>query len=186
MPTGLEKEVDPASMKDLLSFLRTFRSQSRSFPDNEPKQVEQGDEGTITLNAADCRIYGDTLVFESHYGNLGYWQSASDVAEWLVNISKAGTYDVSIDYACDDGTANNTFAMEIGSNRLVGEVPGTGTWDNYRTMSIGQVTVGTGPQHLVFQPEGTPSNCLIDLRSIILTPAKENAPPEADQPKSPE
>ncbi|MBN00839.1 MAG: dehydrogenase [Planctomycetaceae bacterium] len=186
MPTGLEKEVDPASMKDLLSFLRTFRSQSRSFPDNEPKQVEQGDEGNITLNAADCRIYGDTLVFESHYGNLGYWQSASDVAEWLVNISKAGTYDVSIDYACDDGTANNTFAMEIGSDRLVGKVPGTGTWDNYRTMSIGQVTVGTGPQHLVFQPEGTPSNCLIDLRSIILTPAKENSPPEADQPKSPE
>ncbi|MDG2380034.1 MAG: FG-GAP-like repeat-containing protein [Pirellulaceae bacterium] len=175
MPTGLEKEIDKNQMADLLSFLGSLRPAPKSFEGNQPQQVKQGTDGTIELTAADCRIYGDSLVFESRYGNLGFWQSATDVAEWLVEVSRAGSYDVIIDYACDSSTANNTYALTIGLEELVGKVEGTGTWDDYRTTTIGQVTLNTGPQHLVFRPEQAPAGCLIDLRAVILKPTNGNS-----------
>ena len=171
MPSGIEKELDVSSMADVLSFVRTLRPRPKSFVGNLPKQVSQDEDGVITLAASDCRIYGDSLIFESRYSNLGYWQSATDLAEWVVEVSRPGTYDVAIDYACDDSNAGNLYALRIGPEELVGKVEGTGTWDDYQTAELGRITIDAGPHHLVFRPQQDPAGCLIDLRKVILRPS---------------
>ena len=52
----------------------------------------QSPTGRSSCRAADAEIYGETLVFEPHYGNLGYWTSADDRAAWSFEVAQPGKY----------------------------------------------------------------------------------------------
>ena len=173
MPEGLEKDLTPQDVADLLAFLSGFRPPRRTFEGNEPKLVQpEGLRGEFWLLATDAEIYGQTLVFEPQYRNLGYWQSDNDHAVWSLDVVRAGKYAVSLDYACDHGTAGQSVAVEIAGQRLTAKVPGTGNWDTYRQLQLGQVELSAGRHELIVHADGRLRGPLLDLKSVRLRPVK--------------
>ena len=177
MPTGLEKFLQPRDMADLIAFVIKNQEPPKSFEGNQPRLVEvEKNTQILRLRATHAEIYGPSLVFESKYRNLGFWQSENDRAFWTVDVSAAGKYDVYLDWAVDQGTANNPYLLEIGDQKLNGRVTATGTWDDYRQTKLGTVALPQGQLRAAFRAAGKPSNCLIDLRELCLVPAGKQPP----------
>jgi putative membrane-bound dehydrogenase-like protein len=173
MPDGVERDVTVQEMTDLIAFLGTNGPPRKVFERNKPDVVRPDPlRGELFLTADNGEIYGDTLVYEDRYGNLGYWQSPNDHAIWSIEVTQAGRYTVTLHWACDDGTAGNTLVLETGDQRLSFKVPGTGTWDTYRRQPIGTLTLPAGTHRLVARPESPPTGAMIDLRDIKLTRIK--------------
>lgn len=170
MPEGLERQIDVQQMADLISYLQKTRAPHKVFPGNEPKTAPLRDDGSARLLATDCRIYGPTLKFEPQYRNLGFWGSEQDTAVWTVNLPKAGKYRVSLDYACDNGTAGNRYRLEAAGQVLTGEIDGSGTWDNYRSATIGTLELPVGEFEVTLRSDGPMRSYLMDLRGIVLRP----------------
>jgi hypothetical protein len=159
----------------LLAYVRSGRpaAKPKEFAGNKPEAIAAADDGSLSLPATAAEIYGSTLIFEPQYKNLGYWSSADDYAAWTIRVPKAGRYLAVLEYACDNGNAGNTFAIDSEGGTLTGKVPGTGNWDTYRKLNAGVVNLPAGEQRVTMRPEGgIRGGALIDLKSIKLTPVK--------------
>jgi putative heme-binding domain-containing protein len=170
MPDGFERQVDQQQLADLITYLQRTRSAPKSFEGNKPKIPILRDDGSARLLATDCRIYGPTLVFESQYRNLGFWGSEQDTAIWTVRLQHAGKYRVVLDYACAADTAGNRFRLEANGQVLTGKIQGTGTWDNYRTSTIGVFDLPAGEFEVTLRSDGPLQSYLMDLHGVILRP----------------
>jgi putative membrane-bound dehydrogenase-like protein len=174
MPEGLEKDLKVQDLADLIAFLRSKlpAPNRKTFAGNKPELVRHGSDGVLNLSAANCEIYGKTLVLEPKYGNLGYWSSADDQAVWSVQVARAGKFAVWLDFACAAEAAGNIFVLEAGVERLTGKVPSTGSWDTYRQRKVGEIRLEAGRQKVVMRAAGKVKGALIDLRGMNLVPVK--------------
>jgi putative membrane-bound dehydrogenase-like protein len=172
MPEGLEKDLKPQDMADLIAFIQagTPVAKRKVFEGNQPELVRPESDGNLWLLPTTCDIYGSTLVLEKQYGNLGYWSSEDDRAVWSVDVVRPGRYAVYLNWACQNDSAGNIFVLQAGPERLTGKVQGTGTWDNYRQTKVGEIALAAGRQQLIFRSVGKPAGALIDLRAIKLMP----------------
>src|SRR5260221_14227398 len=102
MPEGLERDLSPADLADLVAYLDAS-NRPKALPGNHPETVAQAADGSIRLKAEAASIFGDTLTFEPEFGNLGYWQSPSDRAVWTFRVARPSTFTLAMDYACPDG-----------------------------------------------------------------------------------
>lgn len=170
MPEGLEKDIAPPAMADLLVYLRSSVPPHKVFPGNEPDYPFVRDDGSIRLLATNARIYGPTLVFEQQYRNLGFWGSPEDRAVWTIRVPKTGRYEITLDYACADDVAGNRFVLQVAGQSAGGVVPGTGTWDEYSWHDVGVVQLEAGEHEVILRSDGPLQGSLMDLRSVILSP----------------
>lgn len=170
MPEGMEKDLPPQAVADVVAFARSVSAPPKHFAGNEPQVAPARDDGSIRCLAIHARIYGPTLVFEEKHRNLGYWGSIEDHAVWSLNVPKAGKYRVTIEYACDDSTAGNRWRLAVAQESLAGTVEGTGVWENYRSVNVGEIELPAGTSELVFRSDGNVRSHLLDLRSIRLMP----------------
>jgi putative membrane-bound dehydrogenase-like protein len=172
MPEGIEKDLKPQDLADLIAFVRSASPALRpkTFEGNHPEVVHAAGDGSLRLPASSAEIYGSTLVLEKQYGNLGYWSSPDDQAAWAVEVTRPGRYAVWFDYACENGAAGNAYELRGGDSRLTGKVAGTGTWDDYKQERIGEVTLASGRQQVVLRGVGKIKGALIDLKGIRLVP----------------
>jgi len=171
MTEGLEADTTPQDLADLLAFLREDGRPGKRFAGNEPLLVRpMGECGALHLTAATAEIYGPRLVFEAHYGNLGWWQTGEDFAAWMLEPGRAGSYDVRLEFACAASSAGATLVIEAGGRQIAFVVPSTSTWDEYREQTIGTLELGAGVQRLVARAGAPPREAVIDLREIRLTP----------------
>ena len=177
MPQGLETSLDPQALADLVAYIIERRQPPKQFEGNQPQLVlpEEG-SGVLRLLASRAFVYGPTLVYEQGYGNLGFWQSEDDRAEWKVEIVAAGKYDIYLDWAVAKSTANNPYRLELGNAEIISNVESTGTWDQYRQKLIGTIDLKTGVQRVMLSPEGHLNDCLIDLREICIVPKGKQPP----------
>jgi len=173
MPEGLEKEIKPQDLADVITYVRQA-GRSR-VPANQRGRFVHGvgpdQDGSLTLRATACEIYGDTIVLEEKYDNLGYWSSANDRAVWPIGVAQSGTYEVWLHWACDGSTAGNTLLIECGKAKLSHRVPSTESWNTYRRAKIGVMELASGSRRLTARPKGPVRGALIDLKSIRLVPA---------------
>jgi putative membrane-bound dehydrogenase-like protein len=177
MPEGLEKEISPQAMADLLAFLASAAVQPtpKRFAGNQPATVRPVN-GALALLASSAEIYGGDIAFEGKpFDNIGYWHGADDHAVWRVQLDKSTRLDVWLDYACDPGSAGNRYVIEGATPELRGQIASTGGWDKYRLTKIGTVMLDAGSQRLMLRSEAQPRGALLDLRAIYLTP--EGQPP---------
>ncbi|MCA9263024.1 MAG: c-type cytochrome [Planctomycetales bacterium] len=173
MPEGFEKDLTRQDLADVMAFVRQAKIPRKLFDGNMPRIAPMRDDGSIRLFAMYSRIYGPSLVFEPQYRNLGYWESPNDHAVWDVNVPRAGKYHVTLDYACDPPSAGNVFHLQIGDQVLSGRVEATGGWDEYDWKGIGSVQLPAGKFEALMRSEGPIEGVLLDLRTIILSPAGE-------------
>jgi putative heme-binding domain-containing protein len=174
MPEGLEKDLSPADVADVIAFLNATSSPPKTFEGNKPSVVRAGDDGTIRLPATAAEIYGSSLVFEPRHENLGYWSSADDRAAWTFEAAEAGVYEIFTDYAAASDVSGNHFDVRVGELSVEGIATSTGTWNDYRRRQrVGEITLAKGRNRLEVVPHGTIRGALMDLRAVILVPRQE-------------
>jgi putative membrane-bound dehydrogenase-like protein len=172
MPEGLETGMSPQDLADLIAFVQSAGPtlKARTFEGNRPEVVMPSSDGALRLLPANCEIFGSKMELEKKYGNLGKWTADDDHAVWTVQPGKAGKYLVYLEYACDQPSAGNSFALQAGADRLTWRVAGTNNWDTYRREFIGEITLSAGRQRLTARAEGKISGALLDLRAIEVFP----------------
>jgi len=140
---------------------------------NAPETVKQGEDGAVQLSVTKVEVHGPGVVFEPRYGNLGCWYGPEGFGRWRFEVRQGGTFDVLLDWACQNSSAGNHFHVVLDDHVVVqGEVPGTGTWDDYRQQTFGQIQLDPGSHRLEFRAAGEIKSALIDLRTVTLAPAK--------------
>jgi putative heme-binding domain-containing protein len=172
MPEGLEKDLAPQDLADVMAFVQSTGSSWKQFVGNQPTVVQPNADGTIVLPASAAEIYGPTLVFENKYGNLGFWSSTADHARWTVEVPRGGDWIVELDFACDNSTAGGLIRFSTGTRLLTARVPGTGSWDEYQTYRAGTIDLHRGRLQLTVTTPDQPQTALLDLRAIRLIPAE--------------
>jgi putative membrane-bound dehydrogenase-like protein len=171
MPEGLEKDLKPQDVADIIAYVRANVTlpKRKEFEGNVPAVVSGGSGGAIELTSKTCEIYGPSLILENLYGNLGYWTSPEDLAVWTLDVKRPGKYKVTFDCACDNSTAGQTWQLDIGTQSLTGKTAGTGTWDDYRQIPFGEITLDPGRQRVTLRSTGPLTGALLDLKAIRLT-----------------
>jgi len=170
MPEGLEKDLTPQQLADVIAFVQSSGTTWKRFEGNEPQLVKASDDGTIVLPASAAEIHGPNLVFESKHQNLGWWSSTDDYAVWTIDVPRGGYWTVQVDYACDNGTAGGLLKLSTGTRLLTARIPGTGTWDDYRTWTAGKLDLGGGRRQIIVTAPEKPPAALLDLKAIRLLP----------------
>ncbi|MCA1685855.1 MAG: c-type cytochrome, partial [Planctomycetia bacterium] len=175
MPEGLEKDLTPRDVSDLIAYVTsaTTTAPPKSLAGNRPAVVEAADDGTLVLPASAAEVYGDALAFEAKYGNLGFWTADNDRASWRFNVPRAGRYAVWFDLACDPAGAGQTLVVRTALASFGYKVPPTGSWDNYRRVKVGELTLPAGPGRLDVRPDAPLRGPLLDLRTVELRPIAE-------------
>ncbi len=140
MPEGLEKDLQPQDLADLIAHVRSHvpLPQRKQFAGNEPRTVKPAPDGTLLLEAAVCEIYGSLLIFEAQHKNLGFWSSLDDHAAWNIEVAKPAKYAVEFEWACDGSVAGNRWQLKTTRETLTGRVESTGNWDTYRRGASGR------------------------------------------------
>ncbi|MDR3621278.1 MAG: neutral/alkaline non-lysosomal ceramidase N-terminal domain-containing protein [Paludisphaera borealis] len=172
MPEGLENDLKPADVADVVAFLSKGSSRPKAFDGNHPVVVKQGKEGVVRLDGASAAIYGPSLTFESEFGNLGYWHSPDDHAAWTFQVDRGSTFTVALDWACDDEAAGNAYTLELDGRPVRGVVAGTGGWANYEVKSVADQVFHNGLHRVALRSDGPIRNALADVRAIVLTPGE--------------
>lgn len=173
MPEGLQRDLSTQHLADVIAFLQQAESPWKRFPGNEPGPVSADADGNLILTAAQAEIHGPSLVFEPQYQNLGYWCSTDDFASWTVDVPSGGHWTLEVRYACDDQTAGGLIRFSTGTRMLTSRIPGTGTWDEYRTWNAGKLDLRRGRNRITATALEAPRMALIDLHSIRLIPPTE-------------
>lgn len=171
MPEGLEKELSPAALADLVTFIRgnVPLPARKTFAGNNPIRIPPGDDGCFVLTPATCEIYGPTIVIEEMHDNLGWWSSVDDFVAWNVDVPKPGAYTVSIEWACDRAAMGHQLLVQGGRATLSHRVKATAGWDDYQRTEIGTIELDAGPRRITLRPAARPLPALMDLKSVTLT-----------------
>jgi putative membrane-bound dehydrogenase-like protein len=176
MPEGFETSMDAPAMADLIAYLTASGPKPKEFSGNRPAAVSPDQFGALRLTARDAEIYGDSLVFEAGYGNLGFWQSENDRAVWTIELPRAGRYDVWLDHAAPWIPTPNRLRLEAGENRLETTIPSTGSWDTYRQTRLGTLTLAAGRTRIAVLGLAPLHGAILDLRELRLMPEGAAAP----------
>jgi putative membrane-bound dehydrogenase-like protein len=175
MPEGFESAFTPQQMADLVAFLKSGAS-AKKFAGNSPKTIESGKDGSLMLRAASAEIFGEHAVFETEYGNVGFWTGNDDQAVWTIHLTKPMEYDVYLDYACAAESAGNSYAIEVAGRALTGTVAATGAdWSRYKRLMIGKLKLEPGQHRLIVRADAPVRGALMDLRAVALAPAGTKA-----------
>ena len=145
-------------------------SPPKKFDGNQPEAVNSDANGGLKLLATNAEIYGKTLVYESPFKNLGYWGSVDDRAVWTLRVAKPGKFSIRMNYACDNSTAGNDVLFEVAGQSVKAKIVGTGSWENYQTAILGELTLPAGEHRLTVRATETLKNHLMDLKELRLVP----------------
>ncbi len=172
MPEGLENDLKPNDLSDLIAYLASGARRPKVLDGNHPETVVQAADGSLRLAAETAQVFGPTLTFETQFGNLGLWQSDGDQAAWTVRVERPTTFTVAMEWACADESAGNAFQIRSEDRVLPGTVDGTGagTWSRYRSIFVGEMPLDPGTHRIELRPVGPIRNALLDLKAVTLTP----------------
>lgn len=172
MPEGLENDLKPNDLSDLIAYLASGARRPKVLDGNHPETVVQAADGSLRLSAETAQVFGPTLTFETQFGNLGLWQSDGDQAAWTVRVERPTTFTVAMEWACADESAGNAFEIRSEDRVLPGTVDGTGagTWSRYRSIFVGEMPLESGTHRIELRPVGPIRNALLDLKAVTLTP----------------
>ena len=161
--------------KDIEILAQPIAGSEKTAP-TQPQKIMPGKGNALHLTARACRVVGSKLVYRPQWDALSCW-TEQDRAEWDVEVAKAGTYDVVLDWSADPQHAGNPFVFTAGEASLAGTVESTGDWRFYRYEKIGEIQLAAGQQTMTFKPAGQlkPSTSLVDLHEIILVPVRQPA-----------
>ena len=151
-------------------------------PNPDYKPNPQAKDGIITLHSRTALVHGVMLRFEPlpHKNTLGFWVNKDDYATFDLTVEKPGKFAVQVLYGCGKGSGGAEVqvaflepgALALGSS-LTFIVKETGGFQQFEAHDVGTLSVPTAGRHtLTVKPRTKPGAAVMDLRQIVLTPAK--------------
>lgn len=137
---------------------------------SQPVLVSQNDDGSVRLRAFAAALYGESVVLEARYGNIGFWNLANDRAVWTFRIDRPTTFALALDYSNANLLKGNVFQIDVGGRTFRSEPISTGAWSKFQSFPVGDLTLSAGIHRLEIRPSGTLRGALFDLRTVMLTP----------------
>jgi len=132
-----------------------------------------GEPVTITLAAEDATLTSDgalTLEGDDAEGyNVGWWETITDEVSWDIDVESAGTYTVTINYACDPEFPGSTVVVSVGDQSVQGTIRDTSAWSSYITQELGEIELESGAQTVSIQASAVANRFVCNLRKIELT-----------------
>lgn len=140
----------------------------------EPYTIKPGTAGDFVLAAALADIHNvkgqaaAAVEGGDDNRNIGFWTSDKAWASWTISGAKPGYYTI----VAEVGTpaAKSKFAIAAGANVTEAEVTGTGSYNNYKKVTLGQVKIDDKGNTVISIKPGKGWNA-INLRNITLTRA---------------
>jgi alpha-L-fucosidase len=163
-----EKALDPIDTVVVLEI--------KGKPDIAVQGLKQSKDGSVTLQAVDADIHGDTAQYESGNGkdNIGYWTNAQDYVTWDFEVVAPGRFNVEITFACEQGIGGSEYSINIAEQQLSETVRETGSWTNFVSEKLGTIKIDkAGTNTLTVRPKNMPRGAVMNLKSITLVPIKE-------------
>ena len=137
---------------------------------NKPKKVKAEKDGTLRLKAAVGRGIGPGIKFMPEWRAFG-WFAEKDRVEWKVKVPKNGDYDVFLEWSVSDKEAGKPFIFEAGDKNVYGTIGKSGSWETFKTVKIGRVTLSRGTHTMTFKADPkSEAGALLDLREVKLVP----------------
>jgi alpha-L-fucosidase len=138
--------------------------------------IPQVKDGTVVLKAGDAVVRGTNARYESGGGkdNIGYWTNPDDYVIWRFKVTKTGTFNASMTYACAAGSGGSEYSLTVAKQKISGKVKDTGSWTNFFTEKLGTVKIQQpGTYYLSVKPESMPRGAVMNLKSVTLVPVKK-------------
>lgn len=171
MPEGLERDLKPQDLADLLSYLGNASPPPKPLAGNHPAVVQPDEQEMLALSATQAEIFGGEITFEAPFQNVGFWHAEQDHVDWQIQAPQSMKVDVWLDYACNSDSAGNAYVLEGLDAAVRGTVVATGGWDQYRLKKVGTASVLAGQRRIVLRPDGPiKRGALFDLRAVVLAP----------------
>ena len=116
-----------------------------------------------------------------------HWTKPTDAAVWNIEVVTAGTYVVTLDYACAATDVGSQIEFSLGGARLKGKVseafdsplkpeqdtlprpPAESVMLDFQTMTLGEVRLEPGKGELKLRATDIPGKSVMDLRRVTLT-----------------
>ena len=136
----------------------------------EPSTINQDLDGSLKLAAAEARLHGDGLQYESGdaHDNIGYWLNPGDWVDWEFKVAKPGKFTVTAEVAAQEPAS---FTVALGSQKLKASSKATGGYTRFETIPIGTIELTeTGKTTLSVRPVKDGWQPL-NLRSVRFKPA---------------
>ncbi len=142
-------------------------------PEVEQAGLIQDYDGSITLSAADARMHGQEIKYESggSKDNIGYWTNPDDWADWQVAVSKPGKFDVSAEVAT---TGASAITVGAGDQKTTGKVPNTTDYGRFRRARLGTLEIGATGKVTISIRAVKEGWSPVNVKSLRLTPASAN------------
>jgi alpha-L-fucosidase len=138
--------------------------------------IPQAEDGSIILKASDAVVRGTNARYESGGGkdNIGYWTNPDDYVIWRFKVTKAGTFNAAMTFACAAGWGGSEYTLSVAKQKISCKVKDTGSWTNFVTEKLGTVKIAKpGTYNLAVKPETMPSGAVMNLKSVTLVPVKK-------------
>ncbi len=141
-------------------------------PDYRPNPPDM--DGVITMHARTATVSGTQLRYEPlpHKNTLGYWVRVEDTAAFDFTATTPGVYTVEVLQGCGKGSGGSEVEVSIGASKLTFTVKDTGGFQAFERRPVGTLTVEKGKQTLAVKPLTKPGAAVMDLREVVLRPAK--------------
>jgi hypothetical protein len=171
MPEGLEKDISPQDMADVIALLQSAAPQPKDVEGNRPAVVQlEPLRGELACLASNAEIFGTTLRIEEINGALGWWNSDDDRAAWELEVAHPGRYNVLVEFSCNNEAAGNDYAIEAAGQTIQHRVDSTGDWNVYHRIDVGVLDLPPGRVRLTVRPDSPIRDALMDLKSVTLRP----------------
>jgi alpha-L-fucosidase len=164
---GLTLSV-PAAAPDSVS--STIVLKVKGALDIEQPGLAQDYDGSVVLPASEARLHGDEIKYETgdQRNNLGFWTNPSDWADWTVEVTRPGKFDVTAEVASLDKAS---LEVSVGGSRTRGAVPVTGDYGKFKVTKLGVLEIAApGKVTLAVRPI-TDGWHPVNLKAIRLKPA---------------
>src|SRR5262249_43317329 len=142
-------------------------------PDYKPNPPSK--DGVITMHARTALVKGVQLRYEPlpHKDTLGFWTNKDDYATFDFTVEKAGTFTVEVLQGCGAKSGGAEVELAVGDEKLTFTVKDTGGFQNFEAREVGSLKIEkTGLHTLTVKAKTKPGVAVMDLRQIVLKPAK--------------
>lgn len=174
MPEGFEKILTKPQLADLIAYLATLGSTAPPAPKGNidmAARISPGKGGVVELRASRCRLDGERIEYMPDYDAIGWWTSEKDRAQWTLVLDRPGKYRVEWEYSVSPEAAGNAWLIEIGGKEVLsGTVASTGSWETFKTETLGTLDLPAADNHVVVRSKGPVKGALLDLRVVRLVP----------------
>lgn len=144
--------------------------------------IRPASDGIYTLSAQVAKLYGKSVQHNEQTGALENWTGKQDVADWKVDNSKMGNYDVAVTWRVADEDAPQSYAIQV-DNRATIRAFTVSTGGEFKREVVGRILLAAGVREVTFFPSGKSCrNGLCKLKQIELVPVASLATTAPQQP----